>query len=137
MIGIYSITNTVNGKRYIGKSINIKARWAQHKWSMKCERKGKDANRHLFNAFKKYGVDAFIFEVLETFPTVCEKSLIEAELFYIDKYRATERDFGYNLRRDSSTKCMVHEETKAMQSLMNSGEGNPNYGNCWTEKKHV
>lgn len=134
MIGIYSITNTVNGKRYIGKSINLKARWYQHKWSIKCGNKGKDTNRHLFNAVKKYGIDAFKFEVLTTFPTVCEKSLFEAELFYIDKYRTTERDFGYNLRRDSSTKCIVHEETKAIQSAQNSGENNPNYGKSWTEE---
>ena len=30
MIGIYSITNKINGKRYIGQSININNRWKEH-----------------------------------------------------------------------------------------------------------
>ena len=29
--GIYSIKNKINGKVYIGKSINIYNRWKQHK----------------------------------------------------------------------------------------------------------
>ena len=31
MIGIYKITNNINGKCYIGQSINIKQRWKGHK----------------------------------------------------------------------------------------------------------
>ena len=30
MIGIYKITNTTNGKCYIGQSRDIEARWAKH-----------------------------------------------------------------------------------------------------------
>ena len=30
MIGIYKITNNINGKIYIGQSIDIKERWKQH-----------------------------------------------------------------------------------------------------------
>lgn len=30
MRGIYKITNTINGKVYIGKSENIRHRWKQH-----------------------------------------------------------------------------------------------------------
>ena len=29
--GIYKITNLINNKCYIGKSVNIKERWAYHK----------------------------------------------------------------------------------------------------------
>ena len=31
MIGIYKITNLINGKSYIGQSINIKQRWKTHR----------------------------------------------------------------------------------------------------------
>lgn len=31
MTGIYKITNNLNGKSYIGQSIDIKRRWKQHR----------------------------------------------------------------------------------------------------------
>ena len=31
MIGIYKITNLINGKIYIGQSVDINKRWRQHK----------------------------------------------------------------------------------------------------------
>ena len=31
MIGIYKIENLINGKVYIGQSVDIKERWASHK----------------------------------------------------------------------------------------------------------
>lgn len=31
MIGIYSITNLINNKRYIGQSVNITDRWRAHR----------------------------------------------------------------------------------------------------------
>ncbi|MDR0677008.1 MAG: GIY-YIG nuclease family protein [Elusimicrobiota bacterium] len=31
MIGIYKITNNINGKTYIGQSRNIERRWKDHK----------------------------------------------------------------------------------------------------------
>jgi hypothetical protein len=33
------------------------------------------------------------------------------------------------MRRDSSTGCLVSEETRQLLSEINSGENNPNYGN--------
>jgi hypothetical protein len=47
----------------------------------------------------------------------------------MDNYKSTDREFGYNLRRDSSTQMIVHEETKQLLSKCNLGENNPNYGN--------
>ena len=32
----------------------------------------------------------------------------------MDDYKSTDRQFGYNLRRDSSTQMIVHEETKQL-----------------------
>ena len=47
----------------------------------------------------------------------------------MDDYKSTDRQFGYNLRRDSSTQMIVHEETKQLLSEKYQGENNPNYGN--------
>ena len=56
---IYKITNLINGKIYVGKSKNPKVRWRQHKSH------SKKRNTKLYYAMRKYGIENFIFEVLE------------------------------------------------------------------------
>jgi group I intron endonuclease len=58
--GIYKITNRCNGKTYIGQSVRIERRWIQHK--APCTRKRKT---YLQNAFEKYGIENFDFEILQ------------------------------------------------------------------------
>ena len=83
MIGIYSITNSGNGKRYIGQSIDIEKRWREHRWHL---RANKHKNNHLQNAWNKYGETAFVFEVLEE----CEFSVInDKEVFLINHFDST------------------------------------------------
>ena len=62
MIGIYKITNTINQKSYIGQSNFIERRLAQHKSPYEQER---FSNKPLYQAFKKYGIENFTFEVIE------------------------------------------------------------------------
>ena len=90
MIGIYKITNLVNGKVYIGQSTNIKRRWKDHKkdafW-----RSGPDYDYPLYRAMRKYGLDNFSFEIIEE----CNKNeLNEKEKFYIAQYNSYKN--GYN-----------------------------------------
>jgi group I intron endonuclease len=59
--GVYEITNNVNGKRYVGSSVNIKKRWSQHKCML---RRGNHRNPYLQNAYNKYGADAFRYSIL-------------------------------------------------------------------------
>lgn len=60
--GIYCITNTITGKKYIGQSKNIKRRFNRHKRASVTKRKGECF--YLQNAIGKYGVDNFTFEIL-------------------------------------------------------------------------
>ena len=64
--GIYTITNTVNGKTYIGQTIQMfRKRWSVHRSDLK---KDKHPNPHLRNAAAKYGHEAFRMDVLEAGP---------------------------------------------------------------------
>lgn len=83
MIGIYKITKKSNGKSYIGQSNDIERRFLEHKSK-------KDIPIEI--AIRKYGVEAFTYEVLEQ----CRlEELDEKEIYWIAHYN-TYKGFGYN-----------------------------------------
>lgn len=80
--GIYKITNLINGKFYIGSSVDCKRRWKR------------EYNIHLCRAFQKYGKENFSFEIIEE----CErKILFQREQYYLDTLKPWDRKIGYNL----------------------------------------
>lgn len=129
--GIYCIRNKVNNKVYIGKSKNIYARMYQHIYSLNV--KSKDENRYLINSWHKYGADNFEYFVIE-YLELDEDLLKERELYWIQSYNSLDKSIGYNLRLDSETKMIVHEETKKKLSESVSGENNPNYNHKWSDE---
>ena len=90
LIGIYKITNTKNGKVYIGQTNNIGKRKEQHFSALD---KGKHENKLMqtdYNSWKSY----FTFEIVEQ----CYLSLLnEREKYWIGYYKADDPRFGYNL----------------------------------------
>lgn len=90
--GIYKITNTVNGKVYIGQSINIYQRWAVHKKRHLLET-SECYQYPLYQAMRKYGVVCFDFSILEQ---CSREQLNEREIFYIQQYHSNEKENGYN-----------------------------------------
>ena len=61
--GIYKITNKVNNHSYIGQSVNIENRWVDEK-SRAFNPNSESYTSTLSKAFRKYGVDNFIFEII-------------------------------------------------------------------------
>lgn len=95
MIGIYKITNKINGKSYIGQSIHIEKRWKEHKSMQHYD----DYKTTLYSAFRKYGIENFTFKVL----VQCGKEdLDDLEKYYIKKYDTFKN--GYNMNRGGQ-KC--------------------------------
>ena len=92
MVGIYKITNKINGKIYVGQSINIQERWNQHKYKAQIpSEKGYNSAIHV--AFRKYGIDNFIFEVIEE----CDYLLLdERERYWIRELDSLTPN-GYNI----------------------------------------
>lgn len=78
MTGIYRITNKINGKGYIGQSVDISRRISEHK-NLK-----RDETLSLKRAFRKYGVENFNFEVLEE---CALDQLDEREVFWINELK--------------------------------------------------
>lgn len=92
MVGIYKITNLVNGKIYIGQSINIDKRIKEHFWKASNE-KDISYNSALHLAIRKYGKENFQWEILEE----CKVDNIdEREKFYIKEYNSLTPN-GYNI----------------------------------------
>lgn len=85
---VYSFTNEINGKVYIGKTDNIDRRFRVHKSA--------NGDCPLFhNAIKKYGISSFKLDVVDSFDT--EEQAFNAEKMLIEKLKTNNRDFGYNL----------------------------------------
>lgn len=88
--GIYAIRNLVNGKFYIGSAVHLQRRRSSHWGALRC---GTHKNVKLQRAWRKYGSDAFVFEVLEYVVDVA--NLIGREQCWIDSQKAV--DDGYNI----------------------------------------
>ena len=91
MIGIYKIENKVNGKIYVGQSIDIKTRWYNHRKELNGNR---HHNEHLQNAWNKYGEGQFTFDIIEECTV---DNIDEREIFWIDYYKAMNSTYGYNM----------------------------------------
>ncbi len=93
--GIYKITNILDGKVYIGQSVNISERWRQH------IKRGVGADtptqNKLYPAMIASGVENFTFEILEE----CVSSkLNQQEKYWIDYFQSA--TYGYNVTKGGS-----------------------------------
>lgn len=94
--GVYSFTNRVDGKVYVGSSRRINARRAQHVSDLNA---GFHCNNYLQNAWRKHGESSFVFAVLELIDDGDPAKLLVAEQHWIDSLRSWDRGYGYNIRR--------------------------------------
>ena len=84
---IYKIVNIVNGKIYVGQSVNPKKRFVSH-----CSRsKNKSDNSPIHSAIRKYGKENFKLEIIEW-----AEDYNNREKYWIQKLNS-KVPFGYNI----------------------------------------
>lgn len=123
---IYLITNTVNGKKYVGQHCGTgDARWKQH---LHAALKLEDP-KPLYAAFRKYGIDKFTYEVLETLPLDAGEELLdEREKHFIKHFNTyIKNGNGYNLTYggDGQIGVFCRSQTK---KKMSDSKDRTNYG---------
>lgn len=106
---IYMHKNKINGKIYIGQTCQKpEYRWKNGKGYIECP--------HFYSAILKYGWDNFEHIILK------EKiSLEEAnywEEYYIEKYKSTEENFGYNISKGGLNRTFSDETRKKLSFNM-------------------
>lgn len=90
---IYKITNKINNKIYIGQTVNsLEQRFNRHKQDALSGR----LNTHFARALRKYGVENFIAEIIDTAQT--QEELTQKEYYWIGYYHSFEQ--GYNETND-------------------------------------
>ena len=126
---VYKITNKINGKVYIGQTINaMQKRWRDHKNSHK--------QHPLQNSMLKHGKENFSIEQIDSASS--QEELNEKEAYWINFYDSRNSEKGYNLReagshgsQSESTKQKLREahlgmshteETKQRLSEVNKGK---------------
>jgi group I intron endonuclease len=122
--GVYRWLNKVNGKSYIGSSVNIRRRQREHIRELIA---GIHANAKLQHAWNKYGSAAFEFEMLAFCP---EEDLLWQEQMAINAFDAVRSGYNIALYADAPQRGRKASlETREKQSR--AGKGRPK------SKEHV
>lgn len=88
---IYKITNTINGKIYIGiTKRSLRKRLNEHR----CNK-----TSPLGFAIKKHGIDSFLMDEIDSASSLEEA--LSKESSYIQKFQSFKKDIGYNIEIDS------------------------------------
>lgn len=114
---IYKIINTVNGKFYVGSSIDTRRRFWNHKRLL---RNGSHHCCHLQSSWNKHGEDAFEFVVIEEIPD--DQCLVEAENIWLREHFGHPHCFNTGRRADAPMRGLT-------------GEASPFYGRKADEGK--
>lgn len=113
IVGIYKITNLINGHCYVGQSRHIHKRWQDHKITSH-NKNDKGYNYPLYKAFRKYGLVNFSFEIIEECTV---EELNEKEHYWIKKlspeYNQTEGG-DYQVHGSKLTYAEVQEIRKIL-----------------------
>jgi len=101
MVCIYKITNTRNGRVYIGSTANFAKRCSEHKSGIKNRT---HENKHIKNDSYLYMLDDFVFEVISEYVGIktiwlrlLEKIWIDAMKYHFNLYNINHNTLGFGV----------------------------------------
>lgn len=143
---IYILKNKINGKVYIGETMNLRQRvYSYHKSNI-------DTPRPILRAINKHGLENFSFEY-QYYPDMSKEELLDIEERLIKEHNSLMSGNGYNVcsrgqNRYSATQSLearkkrseifkgrvITEEWRENMSKAKSGENHPMYGKKMSEE---
>jgi hypothetical protein len=124
--GIYQLVNLINGKSYVGSSVNLNRRLNEYLNPLYLNRNLKKGNSAIINALLKYGYINFGIKILEfiefepKFSKSERKSIIlSKEQYFIDLIKP---EYNINLTAGSNFGRVYSEEVKRKMSLAKKGK---------------
>lgn len=114
--GIYTITNQISGRVYVGQAVDVARRWKTHLRAMRSGVKTK-----LYDAMRAYGVQSFVQDVLEE---CAADELAEREAYWIAKLDTLAS--GYNMIADTAQRRLLSDETRERMRQAQIGKKHTN-----------
>lgn len=106
---IYSITNKINNKKYIGVTKDLDTRKRKHFWELKNNR---HSNEKLQRDYNVFGASAFEVEILEELKYATKKEGFKKEVFYIGKYNSCDDGYNMSYGADGSNLSQITDDTR-------------------------
>lgn len=120
MGAIYCYTNLINGKKYIGQTINDpRIRKNQHK-SNHLNTKSPEYDSLIHRAFRKYGYENFKYEILIDGINDIEM-LNQFEIYFIKLFN-TQRPNGYNIESGGKNSSKPKTEQQKIKLMWSHGK---------------
>jgi len=121
--GIYTITNSVTGRVYVGQTNNFRERWYNHRRTL---RLGVHRNWRLQSDWNQFGEDAYIFAIHTELSHVALPDLADA-MTRIEHAALCNLKDPYNINEAGDERLIVSSDTRALLSDINKERWTPEF----------
>lgn len=116
--GVYQILNIINGKKYIGSSVDLYNRLHSY---LSLAKKGKVHNLHLQSSFDKYGIENFSVSIIEKLDTQgLTKDAVKEKLIVLEQKWVNLLSPEYNKRKKVDLNYQISPTLSTREKISNS-----------------